>query len=232
MLLLLLACGSTYLLLGNVQEAIILLVFVVVVTTITLYQERKTERALEALRDLSSPRALVVRGGARRRIAGREVVPGDILVLSEGDRVPADGILLSARESGDRRVAADRRIRAGSKARGARRHDDGAAGRRRSAVRVLGDAGRSRRRACAGDSHRRPHRARQDRKIAARGRTGTDAAAARHTPHGAGAGSGGPGAVRFARRRVWPDPRRVVARVPRRPDPWPWPSCPRNCPSS
>jgi Ca2+-transporting ATPase len=96
MLLLLLACGSTYLLLGNVQEAIILLVFVVVVTAITLYQERKTERALEALRDLSSPRALVVRGGVRRRIAGREVVPGDILVLSEGDRVPADGVLLAA----------------------------------------------------------------------------------------------------------------------------------------
>ena len=96
MLLLLLACGSTYLLLGDVQEAIILLIFVFVVIAITLYQERKTERALEALRDLSSPRALVVRGGERKRIAGREVVPGDVLVLSEGDRVPADGVLLSA----------------------------------------------------------------------------------------------------------------------------------------
>ena len=96
MLLLLLACGSTYLVLGDVQEAVILLIFVAVVITITLYQERKTERALEALRDLSSPRALVVRGGVRKRIAGREVVPGDILVLSEGDRVPADAILLSA----------------------------------------------------------------------------------------------------------------------------------------
>ncbi len=96
MLLLLVACGSTYLLLGDVQEAIILLIFVVVVIAITLYQERKTERALEALRDLSSPRALVVRGGERKRIAGREVVPGDVLVLSEGDRVPADGVLLSA----------------------------------------------------------------------------------------------------------------------------------------
>ena len=67
-----------------------------VVIAITLYQHRKTERALEALRDLSSPRALVVRGGERKRIAGRDVVPGDILVLSEGDRVPADGVLLSA----------------------------------------------------------------------------------------------------------------------------------------
>ena len=96
MLMLLLACGGTYLLLGDEQEAIILLIFVVVVIAITLYQERKTERALEALRDLSSPRALVVRGGERKRIAGRDVIPGDILVLSEGDRVPADGVLLSA----------------------------------------------------------------------------------------------------------------------------------------
>jgi len=96
MLLLLLACGATYFVLGDIQEAVILLAFVVVVIGITLYQERKTERALEALRDLSSPRALVVRGGERKRIAGREVVPGDILVLAEGDRVPADAILLSA----------------------------------------------------------------------------------------------------------------------------------------
>src|SRR5580700_1714829 len=77
MLLLLLACGGTYLFLGDVQEAIVLLIFVVMVIAITLYQERKTERALEALRDLSSPRALVVRSGNRKRIPGRDVVPGD-----------------------------------------------------------------------------------------------------------------------------------------------------------
>lgn len=69
--------------------------FVFVVMGITLYQERKTERALEALRDLSSPRALVIRAGMEKRIAGREVVRGDLIVLSEGDRVPADAILLS-----------------------------------------------------------------------------------------------------------------------------------------
>ena len=72
-----------------------LLGFVFVVIGITFYQERKTERALEALRDLSSPRALVIRDGKQRRIAGREVVYGDIIVLSEGDRVPADAVLLS-----------------------------------------------------------------------------------------------------------------------------------------
>lgn len=95
MFLLLLACGTIYLLLGDVQEAVMLLGFVFVVLGITLYQERKTERALEALRDLSSPRALVIRGGERKRIAGRDVVPDDLVVLAEGDRVPADSVLLS-----------------------------------------------------------------------------------------------------------------------------------------
>jgi Ca2+-transporting ATPase len=95
MFLLLLACGTIYLLMGDVQEALMLLGFVFVVLGITLYQERKTERALEALRDLSSPRALVVRDGQRKRIAGREVVRDDLLVLAEGDRVPADSVVLS-----------------------------------------------------------------------------------------------------------------------------------------
>ena len=92
--LLLLACGVIYLLLGDVQEAWILLGFVFFITGINLYQEQKTERSLEALHDLSSPRALVIRDGERKRIAGREVVRGDLLVLSEGDRVPADASLL------------------------------------------------------------------------------------------------------------------------------------------
>jgi Ca2+-transporting ATPase len=96
MLLLLLACGITYLWLGSEQEALILLVFVVMVIFTTLYQERKTERALEALRDLSSPRALVIRDGKRQRIAGRDVVPGDLMVLAEGDRIAADGVLYAA----------------------------------------------------------------------------------------------------------------------------------------
>ena len=95
MFLLLLACGTIYLVLGDVQEALMLLGFVFVVLGITLYQERKTERALEALRDLSSPRALVIRSGERKRIAGREVVPDDLVVLAEGDRVPADSVVLS-----------------------------------------------------------------------------------------------------------------------------------------
>jgi len=95
MLLLLMACGTVYLLMGERGEALMLLGFVFVVFGITLYQEQKAERALEALRDLSSPRALVIRGGQQKRIAGREVVRGDVVVLHEGDRVPADGVLRS-----------------------------------------------------------------------------------------------------------------------------------------
>ncbi len=96
MFLLLIAAGAVYLVLGEVQDALMLLGFVGVVIGITLYQERKTERALAALRDLSSPRALVIRDGVQARIAGREVVPGDLLVLSEGDRVPADAVLVDS----------------------------------------------------------------------------------------------------------------------------------------
>ena len=94
MLLLLLAGGGVYLVLGDLEGALTLLFFVLVVIVIALVQERKTERAVAALRDLTSPRALVVRDGARRRIPGRVVVPGDVLVLAEGDRVPADSVLV------------------------------------------------------------------------------------------------------------------------------------------
>ncbi len=95
MLLLLVAAGSLYFLLGDLQEGAILLSFVIVIMVITIFEERRTERALDALRDLSSPRALVVRGGKEMRIAGREVVRGDIMIISEGDRVAADGIVLA-----------------------------------------------------------------------------------------------------------------------------------------
>lgn len=97
MLLLLMGTGGVYLLLGDPKEAVVLLGAIFVIIGITLYQERKTERALHALRDLSSPRALVLRQGVRKRIPGREVVAGDLVVISEGDRVPADGVILECR---------------------------------------------------------------------------------------------------------------------------------------
>jgi Ca2+-transporting ATPase len=97
MFILLIASGAIYLLLGDPAEAAALLAAVFLVIGITLYQEQKTERALQALRDLSSPRALVVRGGITRRIAGRDVVQDDIVVVREGDRVPADACVESCR---------------------------------------------------------------------------------------------------------------------------------------
>src|SRR5215813_2692819 len=98
MLLLLLAGGAIYLLLGDLQEALILLAFASMSVVITVVQETRTERVLDALRDLTSPRALVIRDGAPRRIPGRDVVRGDTVVLAEGDRVPADAILVQSRD--------------------------------------------------------------------------------------------------------------------------------------
>lgn len=94
MLALLLVGGIVYLALGDLKEATILVAFATMSIVITVVQETRTERVLEALRDLTSPRALVIRDGERKRIAGRDVVRGDLIVLSEGDRVPADAVLL------------------------------------------------------------------------------------------------------------------------------------------
>lgn len=91
MLAMLVGAGMIYLALGDLQESLILAGFAGFSILVTVVQESRSERALEALRDLTSPRALVIRGGIRKRIAGREVVPGDLVVLNEGDRVPADG---------------------------------------------------------------------------------------------------------------------------------------------
>ena len=96
MFILLLACGTLYLLLGDFKEGIIMLSSIFIIITITFFQHRKTEQALEALKKLSSPRALVIRDGTEKRIPGREVVPGDIVLLHEGDRIPADGKLIES----------------------------------------------------------------------------------------------------------------------------------------
>ncbi len=98
MLALLLAGGVAYLILGDRTEALILLSFALFSIVLTVVQETRTEHVLEALRDLSAPRAMVIRDGERARIAGREVVLGDVLVLEQGDRVAADALLLEAHD--------------------------------------------------------------------------------------------------------------------------------------
>ena len=95
MFMLLLAAGTLYLVLGDLQEGSILFGLVLVVLALTLYQEGKTEHALASLRELTSPRALVLRDGQPQRIAGADVVCGDILLLAEGDRIAADAMLIS-----------------------------------------------------------------------------------------------------------------------------------------
>jgi Ca2+-transporting ATPase len=101
MILMLLGAGGIYLVIGNVGEALFLLVSVFGVVALTLTQEHRAHRALEALRDLSSPRALVIRDGREQRIASAEVVRGDLMVLHEGDRIAADGWLVQGQVSAD-----------------------------------------------------------------------------------------------------------------------------------
>jgi Ca2+-transporting ATPase len=94
MLLLLIGAGVIYLLLGDPAEALTMLAFVWLIILISFLQTRRTQRALERLRDLSAPRARVLRSGEALRIPGGEVVRGDLLLLAEGDRVAADARLV------------------------------------------------------------------------------------------------------------------------------------------
>lgn len=96
MFLLLISCGLLYIILGNYHEGIILLSTTLLIIFITFYQYQKTEKALDALKKLSSPRVSVVRDGKEQKIPGREVVPGDLIILNEGDRVGADGTIVQS----------------------------------------------------------------------------------------------------------------------------------------
>jgi len=95
---LLLAGTIIYLILGELVDAIVLSLFATLSVTIGIVQEARSEHVLQSLRNLASPRALVMRDGLRQRIAGREVVPDDVIILTEGDRVPADAVLLEGHD--------------------------------------------------------------------------------------------------------------------------------------
>ncbi len=96
MFLLLLATAALYALLGNLGDAGMLALSVLLVGGLSIYQEQRTERVLEALKDLSSPRCTVVREGRALHIASRELVRGDRLLVNEGDRLSADARLVEA----------------------------------------------------------------------------------------------------------------------------------------
>lgn len=95
---LLLAAGAIYFFLGELTDAVILTFFVLTSAAISIIQESRSERVLQALRDLSSPRAVVIRSAVQQRIAGADVVAGDLMQLVEGDRVAADAVVLEASE--------------------------------------------------------------------------------------------------------------------------------------
>ncbi len=96
MLQLLLAAGLLYLILGNPAEASILLAFAILNVVMVILQESRSERALAALRDLSGIQSTVIRGGVRQTLDARRLVRGDLIVLAEGNRVPADALVLEA----------------------------------------------------------------------------------------------------------------------------------------
>ncbi|MGN6521403.1 MAG: cation-translocating P-type ATPase [Dokdonella sp.] len=100
MFLLLGTAAALYVVLGDIGEALVLAASVAAVIGITLRQADKSQKALDALRDLSAPQASVLRDGARLRIDARRLVVGDVLALDEGDRVPADARLLDATQLG------------------------------------------------------------------------------------------------------------------------------------
>lgn len=94
MFLLLIGCGTLYMILGDYKEGAVLMSTILLIIAITFYQYRKTEKALDALKQLSSPRALVIRDGKEIRLPARNLVPDDILILNEGDRIPADAQII------------------------------------------------------------------------------------------------------------------------------------------
>ncbi|PUE09617.1 ATPase [Limnohabitans sp. T6-5] len=93
---LLVTASLLYIFLGDLTEGLTLSVFVLAVLALTFYQEGKSEKSIQALRQLTQAQAKVVRSGQTMHIPAREVVVGDWLLLSEGDRIAADGRLLNA----------------------------------------------------------------------------------------------------------------------------------------
>jgi Ca2+-transporting ATPase len=94
MFLLMAGAALLYLVLGDVSEGLFLVAASAVAIGLVIFQEHRSERALQALRDLAEPHVRVVRGGAERRIAASDLVPGDALLVGEGERLAADALLV------------------------------------------------------------------------------------------------------------------------------------------
>ncbi len=94
MFLLLLVAAAIYFLLGEPRDGIIMLVFVVGIISIDAIQEWKTDKTLNALKDLSAPHITVIRDGMEQTIASVDLVPGDLMLICEGVKIPADGVVV------------------------------------------------------------------------------------------------------------------------------------------
>lgn len=98
MFLLLLVAAMIYFILGEPRDGIIMLIFVVAVISIDVVQEWKTDKTLKALRKLSAPHITVIRDGIEMMINSEDLVPGDLMIISEGVKVPADGFVIKAND--------------------------------------------------------------------------------------------------------------------------------------
>jgi Ca2+-transporting ATPase len=94
MFLLLLAAASLYLAFGGLGEGLFLLAGALVSIGLVVFQEARSERALAALNALAEPIVRVIREGKQRLVPARELVPGDLFVVAEGNRLPADALLI------------------------------------------------------------------------------------------------------------------------------------------
>ena len=94
MFLLLMIAAVIYFILGEPRDGAIMLIFVVGIISIDVIQEWKTDKTLNALKDLSAPQIVVIRDGEEQTIASTELVPGDLMLICEGVKIPADGIIL------------------------------------------------------------------------------------------------------------------------------------------
>ena len=98
MFLLLLIAAVIYFILGEPRDGIIMLVFVIGIISIDVIQEWKTDKTLNALKDLSAPHITVIREGQELRIASEDLVPGDLMIIREGVKIPADGFVMKAND--------------------------------------------------------------------------------------------------------------------------------------
>jgi len=98
MFIILLLSSFLYFILGKYQEGVIMLVAIIIVSGISIFQESKSRSAVEALKNLTGPRAKVIRNSELVQIQISEVVLGDIIIVEDGDTVPADAVLLKAND--------------------------------------------------------------------------------------------------------------------------------------